>query len=133
MPASDHFRVADIPSNRLIGHRGPRWCSKLQPQLKRNHAWTAIASQTDAQLAPLGDIVGTFFLLLSAALTTARIGWFRRRLWEWKLTVAIIAIQVLGDVVNIVRGDSLRGGTGVIIAGALWLFLLKPRIRSMFA
>jgi hypothetical protein len=26
-----------------------------------------------------------------------------------------------------------RGGTGVIIAGALLLFVLKPRIRLMFA
>ena len=37
------------------------------------------------------------------------------------------------DVVNRVRGDWLRGGTGVIIAGALLLFLLQPRIRAAFA
>jgi hypothetical protein len=43
------------------------------------------------------------------------------------------ATQVLGDVVNCVRGDWLRGGTGVIIAAALLLFLLQPRIRATFA
>jgi hypothetical protein len=85
------------------------------------------------QLAPLGRTVGILFLLLSAALTTAGIGWFRRRLWGWRLAVVIIAIQVLGDLVNCVRGDWLRGGTGVIIAGALLLFLLRPRIRATFA
>ena len=85
------------------------------------------------QLAPLGRIVGILFLVLGAALTTAAIGWFRRRLWGWRLAVVIISTQVLGDIVNCVRGDWLRGGTGVIIAGALLLFLLQPRIRAAFA
>ena len=81
----------------------------------------------------MGNTVGIFFLLLGAALTTAGIGWFRRRLWGWRLAVVIIATQVLGDVVNCVRGDLLRGGTGFIIAGALLLFLLRPKFRAAFA
>jgi hypothetical protein len=85
------------------------------------------------QLAPLGNTVGVLFLVLAATLTTAGIGWFQRRLWGWRLAVVIIATQVLGDVVNCVRGDWLRGGTGVIVAGALLLFLLQPRIRAAFA
>jgi hypothetical protein len=85
------------------------------------------------QLAPLGSTVGILFLLLGAALTTAGIGWFRRRLWGWRLAVVIIATQVLGNVINCVRGDLLRGGTGLIIAGALLLFLLQPKIRATFA
>ena len=85
------------------------------------------------QLAPLGGAVGVLFLLLGAALTMAGIGWFQRRLWGWRLAIVIISMQVLGDVVNCVRGDWLRGGTGVIIAGALLLFLLQPRIRAEFA
>jgi len=85
------------------------------------------------QLAPLGRAVGILFLLLGVALITAGIGWFRRRLWGWRLAVAIISTQVLGDVVNCVRGDWLHGGTGVIIAGALLLFLLQPRTRAAFA
>ena len=84
------------------------------------------------QLAPLGNTVGVLFLVLAATLTTAGIGWCQRRLWGWRLAVVIIAAQVLGDVVNCVRGDWLRGGTGVIIAGALSLFLLRPRIRATF-
>ena len=85
------------------------------------------------QLAPLGGAVGIFFLLLSGALTTAGIGWLRRRLWGWTLAALIIAVQVVGDVVNCVRGDLLRGGAGVIIAGARLLFLLRPKIRATFA
>ena len=57
-------------------------------------------------------------VLLGVALATAGIGWFRHRLWGWRLAAAIIATQVLGDVVNCARGDWLRGGTGAVIAGA---------------
>ncbi len=85
------------------------------------------------RLSPLGDKVGILFLLLGAVLTTAGIGWFGRRLWGWRLAVLIVATQVMGDVVNCVRGDWLPGGTGVIIAGALLLFLLRPKIRAVFA
>jgi len=84
------------------------------------------------QLLPLGSTVGTFFLLLGAVLTTAGIGWFRRRLWGWKLAVTVIVVQGLGDFANCIRGDWLRGGTGVIFAGALLLFLLRPKIRAAF-
>lgn len=85
------------------------------------------------QLAPLGGTVGILFLLLGAALASAGIGWFRHRLWGWRLAVIIIAAQVLGDVVNCIRGDLLRGGAGVIIAGTLLLFLLRPKTRATFA
>ena len=60
------------------------------------------------QLAPLGGTVGILFLLLGAALTTAGVEWFRRRLWGWRLAVAIIATQVLGDIVNCIS-QAARG------------------------
>ena len=56
------------------------------------------------QLALLGRIVGILFLVLGAALITAGIEWFRLRLWGWRVAVVIISTQVLGDVVNKLRG-----------------------------
>jgi hypothetical protein len=85
------------------------------------------------QLVPLGGTVGILFLLLGAALTAAGIGWFRRRLWGWRLAVGIIATQVLGDLVNCIRGDWLHGGVGFIIAGMVLLFLWSREIRALFA
>ena len=85
------------------------------------------------QLSPLGTKVGILFLILSAALVVSGIGWLRRRTWGWRLTVAIIAAQVLGDIINLFRGDWLRGGIGVVIAGALLLCLLTPRVRDEFS
>jgi hypothetical protein len=84
------------------------------------------------ELAPLGNKVGVLFLLLAASLTMTGIGWFRRRRWGWRLAIIIIATQVLGDIVNCVRGDLLRGGIGLIIAGALFLFLLQRKLRATF-
>ncbi|MEQ1352800.1 MAG: hypothetical protein ABLT11_02215 [Candidatus Acidiferrum sp.] len=85
-----------------------------------------------ARLAPLGKTAGILFLLLSAALALAGAGWFKRRRWGWLLAVAIIATQVLGDLVNAFTGDVLRGAIGFIIAGALLIYLLQPKIRLHF-
>ncbi len=104
----------------------------LLPGTPLDRAWT-LNPTAYRQLSPLGTKVGILFLLLAVALAVSGIGWFRRRLWGWRLAVAIIGTQVLGDVVNLVRGDLLRGGTGVIIAGALLLYLLRPRIRAGFS
>jgi hypothetical protein len=86
-----------------------------------------------AQLARFGKTIGIPFLLLAAILVIAGVGWFRRRLWGWRLAVAIIAIQVLGDVVNAFAGDAVRGGVGFLIAGALLFYLLRQEVRSAFA
>jgi hypothetical protein len=53
------------------------------------------------QLVPFGAAAGILFLLLGVALAVAGAGWFKRRLWGWRLAVAIIATQVLADLVNV--------------------------------
>jgi len=103
----------------------------LRPGTPLDHAWT-LNPAAYAQLAPRGRMFGPMFLLLSLALTCAGIGWFRHRLWGWRLAVAIIAIQVLGDVINCIRGDFVRGTAGVVIAGALLFYLLRPVVRTAF-
>ena len=84
------------------------------------------------QLAPLGRNVGILFLLLSVALAIAGAGWFKRRLWGWRLAVGIILTQALGDLVNFLMGDFTRGGIGLILAGALLFYVLRPEIKTLF-
>lgn len=84
------------------------------------------------KLAPLGGAVGSLFLLLSATMVVASVGWFKRRFWGWGLAVGIISTQVAGDAVNLVRGDFVRGGTGLAIAGAVLFYLLRPKVRTVF-
>jgi hypothetical protein len=84
------------------------------------------------QLAPFAKPAGTLFLLLAAMLALAGTGWFKHRLWGWRLAVAVIATQVLGDLVNFFRGDYWRGGFGFSIASALLFYLLRPAVRAVF-
>ncbi len=62
----------------------------------------------------------------------ASVGWFKRRLWGWGLAVGIISTQVAGDSVSLLMGDFVHGGTGLAIAGALLLYLLRRRVRTAF-
>jgi hypothetical protein len=84
------------------------------------------------QLSPFGARAAILFLMLAVALIVAGIGWLRRRRWGWTLAVVIVGIQVVGDLVNCFRGDLLQGGVGIVIAGALLLFLLRPNLRAAF-
>jgi hypothetical protein len=93
--------------------------------------WTLNATAY-RELVPHGRIVGIFFLLLSAALTVTGAGWFKRRRWAWRLAIGIISAQVLGDLVNALMGDLLRGGIGIAIAGALLFYLLHPEVKAVF-
>jgi len=84
------------------------------------------------KLTSLGTRIGLAFLILAVALGTAGVGWFQKKRWGWRLAVCIIGIQVLGDLVNLMRGDYLRGVTGVVIAGALLLYLCRPPVKALF-
>jgi len=96
-----------------------------------DHMWI-LNAPAYRQLAPFGERVGVPFLLLSAALAAAGVGWFGRHLWGWRLAVVIIATQVLGDLVSIFMGHFIRGAAGVAIASALLLYLLRPVVRGAF-
>ncbi len=98
---------------------------------KLDRVW-ALNSPAYQRLAPFGKTIGVPFLFLSAILLLASIGWFSRRRWAWRLAVAIIATQVVGDLVSVILGDFVRGGVGFIIAGALLFYLLRPQTRSNF-
>ncbi len=84
------------------------------------------------QLAPFGTTVGALFLLLGTTLTAAGVGWLRRRIWGLRLAVVIVGVQVLGNLVNVFRGDIVRGGVGSAIAVALLIYLLRPKVKAAF-
>jgi hypothetical protein len=92
----------------------------------------ALNSMAYRKLAPLGGTVGPLFLLLSATMAFASVGWFKRRFWGWGLAVGITSTQVAGDAINLVRANFVRGGTSLAIAGVLLLYLLRPKVRTRF-
>jgi len=83
-------------------------------------------------LHQLGPVVAIAFIALAVVMLVVAIGWMKRRFWAWALAVVIIASQVVGDLGNAIRGQYLQGAAGVVIAGALLLYLLQPKVRSAF-
>ena len=84
------------------------------------------------QLAPYGKTIGIPFLLLGIVLAFSGIGWLKRRVWGWRLAVLIIVTQVLGNFVTALLGGVTKGMVGVIISGALFIYLFRPKVKSAF-
>ena len=103
----------------------------LWPGTRLDGAW-GLNPDAYKTLRTFGRLIGIPFLGLSAALLAAGVGWFHRRAWGWRLAVAIIAIQLLGDAVSTFEGYFVRGATGLAIAGALLFYLFRPSVRAAF-
>ena len=103
----------------------------LWPGTDLDRIWL-INPKAHSQLAALGPRIGLAFLLLALALGATAIGWFQKKRWGWRLAVCIIRIQVIGDFVNLLRGDHFGGATGVVIAGALLIYLYRPPMKALF-
>ena len=84
------------------------------------------------QLSPLGRWMGLAFLLFAGLLMVTAIGWFRRRRWSWRLSLAIIATQIAGDIGNIVTGRVMEGVFGVTVASLLLLWLCSSPVKAAF-
>jgi len=94
-----------------------------------DRAWV-LNPTAHAQLAPLGRVAALPFAVLAATLFAAGVGWFRRRYWGWILGVSLIAMNMTGDLVNIFRGELLKGMVGAGVAGLLLVYLTRPRVRN---
>ena len=96
-----------------------------------DHIWS-LNPRAYRQLAPLGKKAGILMLVVAGALSVAGIGWFHRRQWAWSLSVAIIGTQIAGDFVNIYLGHVIEGAIGVVAAGAVLFYLLRPSVQAAF-
>jgi hypothetical protein len=103
----------------------------IWPGTMLDRLWS-LNESAHAELQKAGSYIGPLFWALSITLIAAAIGWFRQRVWGFRLTVAVLCTQVIGDLVNLIRGDLLRGSAGVLVAGALLLYLLRSEIQTAF-
>jgi hypothetical protein len=56
----------------------------------------------------------------------------RQRKWGWWLAVAIFAVNGLSDAGQMALGQYIEGGIGVIVAGAILLYLYRPKTKAAF-
>jgi hypothetical protein len=94
-----------------------------------DRAW-ALNPTAHAQLVPLGKVVALPFAVVAGTLFAAGVGWFRPRYWGWFLGVSLIAMNMMGDLVSIFRGELLKGMVGAGVAGLLLVYLTRPRGRN---
>lgn len=84
------------------------------------------------RLAALGRIAGLPFVILSLSLCSAASGWFLRRQWGWVLGVTIIAVNMAGDLGQLVFGERMKGIVGVAIASLLLIYMTQAKVRNYF-
>jgi len=104
----------------------------MRPGTALDHMWS-LNPRAYRDLAPFGKSVGVLFLFLAISLLLAGLGWLKRQLWGWRLSVVIVGIQVLGNLAGIFLGRAVEGVVGFTIAGALLLYMVRPEVSGSFA
>lgn len=104
----------------------------LRPGTAADALWK-LNQKGHAGLLPLRNAAVLLFVVLFALLTLAAIGWFRRRRWGWVLGVAIVAMNLAGDAVSLFIGRELKGVAGMVIAGALLVYMSRASVRNYFS
>ena len=69
----------------------------------------------------------------SAFCAAAAIGLWQRARWGHLVAIALITINLLSDLVNVILGTEPRAIIGVPIALALLFYLMSRRVRNYFA
>ena len=86
-----------------------------------------------AELGSLGVWAVVLMFTVSVACGLAAVGLWRRAAWGRRLALALLVVNLAGDVTSaVVRGD-WRPLIGLPIAGALIGYLLRVRARAPFA
>ena len=129
-------RPARIHRHRhLLVLRSCDGCSCYVSAARTRHAARprlALNPEAQRDLSAHGRLFAPGFLLLSAALLGAGFGWFKRRLWGWRLAIFIVATQVAGGLAHVLTGYVAKGIVGTIIPGALLFYLLRPGMKAAF-
>lgn len=70
--------------------------------------------------------------VVSVACASAAVGLWHGARWGYRLAIILLAINLLGDIVNVALGTEPRAVVGVPIVLALLAFLMSRRVRSFF-
>src|SRR6266513_2580961 len=88
--------------------------------------------QAQVALTALHSWGVVLMLIVGIACGLAAIGLWTRALWGHHLAVSILAVNIVGDVLNAAVGGDLRALIGIPIGGAMILYLLRSRTGELF-
>jgi len=84
-------------------------------------------------LSELGPWAAVLLMAVSMSCALAAVGLWRRARWGHKIAVALIAINLAGEVANTIMGTEPRAIVGVPIALAILIYLLSKKVRGSFS
>jgi hypothetical protein len=77
--------------------------------------------------------VATLLLLVGGLAVVAGVGLLRRRIWAWLLSIAIFAMNALGDTVSLlITKDWPHSLAGILIDVLLLVLLFRTKVRDFF-
>jgi hypothetical protein len=82
--------------------------------------------------AGMGPWAIALLLPVSAASGVASLGLWRRRRWGLVVAIAVLSVNLLGDIVNTLLGIEPRAAFGIPVAAGLLLYLVSRRVRIYF-
>jgi hypothetical protein len=59
-------------------------------------------------------------------------GCLYRKLWGWRMAIAIFAANGLGDTTTIITGRIWEGLIGVTVTVAIVFWLTRPQVKAAF-
>jgi hypothetical protein len=99
--------------------------SALEPMWRLNPR----ARQAFQRVDPAGPLL---LGVVSAACASAAGGLWGGKPWGYRVAVALLVVNLLGDIANVLLGVEPRAIVGVPIVAALLVFLASARVRSYF-
>ena len=76
---------------------------------------------------------GTVLMLVVAvACALAAVGLWIRALWGYRIALGVLAVNLVGDVMNAVLRGDLRTLIGIPVGGFLLLYILSAHVRAEF-
>jgi hypothetical protein len=82
--------------------------------------------------ASMGAWAIVLMCAVSIACALAATGLWRGARWGYWLAIALLTINLIGDIINVVTGTEPRAVVGVPIVIAILAFLTSKRVRGFF-
>ncbi|MBI1399312.1 hypothetical protein [Hyphomonas sp.] len=76
---------------------------------------------------------GAGFALLALVFAATAWGAFHRRRWGHELAVGVFLVNALADAGRMISGSFAEGALGVVISGAVVVWLTRPGVRALFS
>ena len=105
--------------------------SLLRPNNFLESMWL-LNPRAQENLSSLGLWAVLLLATVSVFCAAAAIGLWRGSRWGHWLAIGLIAMNLIGDVTNVLLGTEPRAIVGIPIAAAILLYLLSKRVRSSF-